>query len=112
MPSVNEIFNYTPKQWQENQQKIVNRVVSGREQLGLDQERVAEKAGYSLTQYRKLENGERFLELYDFLRIGEVFYKHQESLLPPYKQYLNKLNLWFKGLPYQFRDWLNGLREP
>ena len=61
MPSVNEIFSYTPEQWQENQQEIVNRVVSGREQLGLDQERVTEKAGYSLTQYRRLENCERFL---------------------------------------------------
>ena len=107
-----EILSYTPEQWQEHQQEIVNRIVSGREQLGVDQEWVAGKAGYSIDQYRRLEKGERFVELYDFLRIGEVFYKHQEFLLPPYKQHNNKLILRFKCLPYQLRDWLDRLRGP
>lgn len=112
MVLVNEILNYTPEQWQANQKLIVNRVVSGREYLGLEQEWVADKAGYSISQYRRLENGDRNLELEDFLRIGEVFYRHQESLSPPYIRKMNKWKLCFKGLPYRIVDWLDRVRGP
>lgn len=112
MVPVNEILSYTPEQWQQNQPEIINRIVSGREQMGPDQEWVAGKAGYSIDQYRRLENGERFVELFDFLRIGEVFYKYQESLLPSYTQQINKLILRFKTLPYQFQDWLDRISGP
>ncbi len=110
MALAKEILSYTPEQWQANQDLIVQRVVSGREYLGLEQEWVAEKAGYSITQYRRLENGERFLEFEDFLRIGEVFYNHQESLSPLYKQKINKVILRLKSMPYWLLDRIDDLR--
>ncbi len=112
MALVKDILSYTPEQWQANQREIVERVVSGREYLGLGQEWVAEKAGYSITQYQRLENGDRFLEFEDFLRIGEVFYCHQESALPLYKRQVNKVILKLKCLPYRLLDWLEWLRGP
>lgn len=43
MVPVKEILNYTPEQWRTNQKQIVERVVSGREYLGLEEEWVADK---------------------------------------------------------------------
>ncbi|SKB76559.1 helix-turn-helix domain-containing protein [Daejeonella lutea] len=110
MAPIKEILKYTPDQWLENQSAIAHRMVSARESLALEQEWVAGKAGYSITQYQRLENGERFIEFYDFLRIGEVFYMYQESLQPEYMQTLNKLILWGKCLPYRIEYWLDRLR--
>ncbi|WP_411273187.1 helix-turn-helix domain-containing protein [Daejeonella sp.] len=106
MVPVKEILAYTPEQWRDDQHLIVERIVDGREQLGLSAEFMAEQAGYSLTQYLKMEAGTRIVELEDFLRFGEVFYYHQKSSKPQYHRQLNKLLLWFKSLRYRFLDWM------
>jgi len=111
MALVKEILNYTPEQWQANQKLIVERVKSGREYLGLEQEWVADKAGYSITHYKRLEHCKCYCDIEDFLRIGEVFYHYQESLSPPYIQTLNRWKLWLKISPYRIREWVEELQR-
>ncbi len=98
MATVKEIFNYTPQEWHDHQAEILEHVVEGRKQLGLTREWVARNAGYSITQYTRLENGSRFLEFEDFMRIGVVFYTYQESLSPAYIQAWNRFVLFIKRI--------------
>ena len=111
MATVKEIFNYNPQEWQDHQAEILVHVVEGRKQLGLSREWVASNAGYSITQYTRLENGSRFLEFEDFMRIGVVFYLYQESLSPAYIQAWNRMVLFVKGLGFRLRYWLERLED-
>jgi transcriptional regulator with XRE-family HTH domain len=69
-----------------------NGFISGREQRGLSQDEMAEKAGYSLTQYMKLENGERIPTIDDFIRIGGALLDYDDSLKPVYQRKLQYIN--------------------
>ena len=111
MATVKEIFNYTSQEWQDHQAEILEHVVEGRKQLGLTREWVARNAGYSITQYTRLEEGSRFLEFEDFMRIGVVFYTYQESLSPAYIQAWNRLVLYVRSTGFQFRCYLERMRE-
>jgi len=110
MEPVKNILHYTPRQWIAHQAELVQLMIRGRQQLGLSREWVAGHAGYSITQYQKLEDGTRFLEMEDFLRIGVVFYKYQESLSPAYVRLFNKLILQVNTFNYLVRHWLESFR--
>ncbi|MEJ7694702.1 helix-turn-helix transcriptional regulator [Daejeonella sp.] len=111
MATVKEIYNYTPQEWEDHQAEILEHVVEGRKQLGLTREWIASNAGYSITQYTRLEEGIRFLEFEDFMRIGVVFYKYQESLSPAYIQAWNRLILIINRMGFHFRFWIKRLRD-
>lgn len=68
-------------------------------------------AGYSITQYTRLEEGSRFLEFEDFMRIGVVFYMYQESLSPDYIQAWNRVVLFLRSTGFQFRCYLERMRK-
>lgn len=109
MAQVKDILRYSSEEWIANQAEMVQLMIRGRQQLGLSREWVAGEAGYSITQYQKLEEGSRFLEMEDFLRIGVVFYKYQESLSPAYVRLFNKLKLKVNTFNYLIRYWLEGV---
>ncbi len=103
MATVKEIFNYNLQEWQDHQAEILEHVVEGRKTLGLSREWVARNAGYSITQYTRLEDGSRFLEFEDFMRIGVVFYTYQESMSPAYVQAWNRIVLFLKNIGFRLR---------
>ena len=111
MATVKEIFNYNPQEWQDHQAEILEHVVEGRKQLGLTREWVARNAGYSITQYTRLENGSRFLEFEDFMRIGVVFYTYQEFLSTAYVQAWNRVVLFVKNIGFRLRCYLERMRD-
>ena len=111
MATVKEILNYSPQEWQDHQREIRTHVVGGRKHLGLTREWVARNAGYSITQYRRLEDGSRFLEFEDFMRIGVVFYTYQESLSPAYVQAWNRVVLFVRTMGFRLRYWLERVED-
>ncbi|MEJ7694020.1 helix-turn-helix transcriptional regulator [Daejeonella sp.] len=50
-----------------------------REELGLDAETVAEKAGYSITQYTLMEEGKRQITVADYFRVADVWYAYEDA---------------------------------
>ncbi len=54
---------------------------------------MAEKAGYSISQYIKIERGERQLDPEDIYRIFTVIADYNDSLEPFFKRLLKKVNL-------------------
>lgn len=76
-----------------NQSEIVAKIIAARERNSLDQEWVAEKAGYSISKYIKFERGERKLEHEDIFRITTVIADYQDSLKPPLVRFLKKIDI-------------------
>ena len=103
-------YEYTPEQQREDQEEVVNCIINMRERLGLDQEWVADQAGYSITQYLRIEKGERYIDHEDLVRIGMVLCDYQESLLPPYRRILNQLLMPFQVMLYRLGGWLERCR--
>ena len=93
-----------------NQSEIVAKIIAARERNSLDQEWVAEKAGYSISQYIKFERGERKLEHEDIFRITTVIADYQDSLKPPLVRFLKKIDLqmnrYFNKLEFYVLDYL------
>lgn len=106
--------NHQQYRWEQyvvnNQSEIAANIIAARERNGLDQEWVAENAGYSLAQYIKFESGERKLEHEDIFRITTVIADYQDSLKPPLARFLSKidyqLNIYFNHLESFVLDYL------
>ena len=93
-----------------NQSEIVAKIIAARERNSLDQEWVAEKAGYSISQCIKFEGGERKLEHEDIFRITTVIADYQDSLKPSLVRFLKKIDLqmnrYFNKLEFYVLDYL------
>ena len=93
-----------------NQSEIAANIIAARERNGLDQEWVAEKAGYSIYQYIKFESGERKLKQEDIYRITTVIADYQDSLKPPLNRFLSKIDsqmdIYFNNLESFVLDYL------
>lgn len=92
-----------------NQRNALRGITKARKRLGLDQEWVAEQAGYSTTQYIRIENGERKIWYNDIWRIGRVLADYQESLQPAYKRWFKELIAPFRRAFFQVKYWLEDL---
>ena len=70
-----------------------------REQLGLDAETVAERAGYSLTQYKLMEEGKRNISMDDYFRVSDVWYDLEDAKYSPIDRKLRQrwrtIRRWF-----------------
>ena len=106
--------NYQQYYWEQyvvnKQSEIAANIIAARERNGLDQEWVAEKTGYSISQYIKFESGERKLEHEDIYRITTVIADYQDSLKPPLNRFLIKIDAlmdrYFNKLEFFVLDYL------
>jgi len=102
--------NYQQYCWEQyiinNQTEIVAKIIAARERNGLDQEWVAENAGYSLSQYLKFESGERKLDVEDVYRISTVIADYADSLEPPLNILIKKINTQINGHFYRLEAFL------
>ena len=100
-------------QYRADQEEIVGAIIKTRERLGLGQEWVAENSGYSVTQYIRIENGEREVTYEDLLRIGTVMSRYQDLVDPAYKMLIRKLLYPLRAIVYRvgyFFFWINQQR--
>lgn len=84
----------------ENQATIAGKITALRERYDLNQEWVAERAGYSVHQYKRFENGERKIEHEDIARIVPVILAHAESLKSPFEKVKRRVTRPFKVFYY------------
>lgn len=92
----------------DNQSEIIEKIIAARKQNGLEKEWVAEKAGYSISQYIKIEQGEREIDHEDIYRISTAIADYKDSLDPPFQRILKKVNLQINQL---FDRWENYVLE-
>ncbi len=62
-----------------------------REALGLDAETVAEQAGYSITQYKLMEEGKRLISVTDYFRVADVWYAYEDADYPAFERKRRKI---------------------
>ena len=97
---------YTDDQQCSGQEAVRNGLKKARERLGLTPEWMAEKAGYSLIQYNRLENGERKITVGDVKKVGIVIIDYEDSLKSPLKRVWTRVQYYIYGILFEVPEQL------
>ncbi len=74
-----------------DQEKARKAFINAREHRGLSQEWVAEEAGYSITQYVRIENGDREITTEDLWKIAMANNRYDHALKSPFQRKLTQI---------------------
>lgn len=97
---------YTEELQRADQEEARTGFIKAREQRGLSQEWMAENAGYSLTQYVRIENGEREITGDDLWQVAMAIDRYDASLKSPFQRKLTLFGRQINIIIFDFQDFL------